>query len=120
MQVSVIYKIVCRANGRVCIGKAKRPHERSQQHMRSPPKCMQADFDKYGRNGFYMVTLAGCTSKKDERMMETLCIRRYVATGNQGYNKLPGDSWCSNKYRAMCRASGGTHFAEYQPDPDGN
>ena len=60
LQVSVVYKIVSRANARICIGVSEHPGHRFTQHMRKPPLRMRQDMQEFSPANFYVQTLARC------------------------------------------------------------
>lgn len=103
MQVSVVYKIVCRPTGRTYVGISVDPEARLAQHMRKPPLRMQGDLSTCGRKSFYIQTLAGCKDKPDAKFLEKFYIRKFAATGPAGYNNLPSDPTSSKKFWAIAR-----------------
>ena len=100
MQVSVIYKITSLSTGRVYVGTSKNPRERCKQHMRNPPVRMREVHQQFGRGDFVLTCLAGVTSSHRVDS-EGFHIKKYNATGPEGFNNLPCGPGKSRKWWAI-------------------
>lgn len=103
---SSIYAIRCKANGKLYIGRSRDVLRRVQQHWQDK-QCIvnlvrtgqrkggltdfEADFEKYGRDGFEVYVLETNVSVPDKQGREAAWINEYHTTDPRyGYNKQRG------------------------------
>lgn len=94
-QISSIYAIRCKVNGKVYIGRSQNPHERIKQHIQCLRRgenhgtdLFKEDFDEYGADAFEGYILENGVEPENFREREAFWIAEYRATNPlYGYNK---------------------------------
>lgn len=86
--IAGIYKITCKINNKVYIGRTQNIPTRWCAHLESPSNRLKEDIDKYGIENFIFEILE---TPKDGKLKhsEAYYIDKYDSRNN-GYNTLPG------------------------------